>query len=67
MSSLLAQLDIDTDSDGSDIDVASSLSGKPSDPLKPWAKDFRLYLDTVEVIPEGMDHVRWWGVSRFCL
>jgi hypothetical protein len=32
------------------------------DPSKPWLDEFNLYLNTLEVVPEGMDTIRWWGV-----
>jgi hypothetical protein len=33
------------------------------DEQKPWLREFRQYLDTREVITEGMSAVTWWGVS----
>jgi hypothetical protein len=34
------------------------------DPLKPWLDEFKLYLSTSEVVPEGMDTIKWWGVRK---
>jgi hypothetical protein len=53
----------DTDSDEPD-DEESTLS----DPSKPWLIEWNLYLQTHEVIPEGMGIVKWWGVGLiiFC-
>ncbi len=63
--SLLVQLNIGSDSDDSDVDVGTSPSGQSLDPAKPWLKDFRLYLDTTEAVPDSMDAVQWWGVSSY--
>ena len=68
MGSLLAQLDIDSDTDNSDDDNTNrgvSHATQPLNPSKPWQKGFRLYLDTTEAIPESMNTVQWWGVSMF--
>ncbi|KAJ6607651.1 ribonuclease H-like domain-containing protein [Mycena sp. CBHHK59/15] len=32
------------------------------DPLKPWCDEYELYFNMREVIPEGMDTIKWWGV-----
>ena len=66
MSSLLAQLDIDSDtdiSDDSDTGRQVSQAVQPLNPSKPWQKGFRLYVDAIEAIPESMNTVQWWGVS----
>ena len=36
-----------------------------SDPSKPWLKEWNLYLQTHEVVPEGMGIVEWWGVCVY--
>jgi hypothetical protein len=28
-----------------------------------WLKDFNIYLNTTDEIPEGQTIVQWWGVS----
>jgi hypothetical protein len=33
-------------------------------PLKLWLDEFKLYLSTSEVVPEGMDTIAWWGVCK---
>ena len=57
----LIQRNLDTDSENED-DVDETL-----DPAKPWMGEFKRYLDTVDVVPENMNIVRWWGVCQFCL
>ena len=47
----------DTESDESDDE------GSTADPSKPWLGEWNLYVQTHEVIPEGMNMVNWWGVS----
>jgi hypothetical protein len=46
----------DTDSE-SEMEVASA------DPTKSWLHEWNTYIQTHEMIPEGMGIVRWWGVS----
>jgi hypothetical protein len=48
----------DTDSD-SEMEVAAG------DPMKPWLHEWNTYIQTHEIIPEGMGIVRWWGVCTF--
>ncbi|KAJ6580612.1 hypothetical protein B0H19DRAFT_1250923 [Mycena capillaripes] len=31
------------------------------DPFEPWLDKFNLYLTTREVVPDGMDTIKWWG------
>ena len=38
----------------------------PTDPTRPWYKDFRRYLDTEDELPEDMTIVQWWGVRFSC-
>jgi hypothetical protein len=52
----------DEDEDDSPSAAASS---EPLDPLRPWLRDFRIFIDTRESeLPEGMGIIQWWGVSR---
>ena len=53
----LIRRNLDTDSDSDNDDEAS-------DPAKPWMSEFRWFLDTLDVIPDGMNIVRWWGVCE---
>ena len=46
----------DTDSESDDDDT------KASDPSKPWLDKWNTYFHTLEVVPDGMGIVRWWGV-----
>ena len=36
------------------------------DSEKPWMAEFNRYLNTHDVLPEGMTVVKWWGVCNFC-
>ena len=54
----LVRRNLDTDSEAEDND-----NGINIDPLKPWMAEFRLYIDTHDIVPEGMSIVHWWGVS----
>ena len=36
----------------------------PNDPNRPWLRDFRSYIDTIENVPEGWTTIKWWGVCR---
>lgn len=51
--------DNDSDSEGRVNDHPSS------DPSKPWLEEWNLYLQTHEVVPEGLGIVEWWGVCVF--
>jgi hypothetical protein len=35
----------------------------PDDPQRPWLRDYRAYIDTLEQVPDGWTAVQWWGVS----
>jgi len=52
----LIRRNLDTDSENED-DTDEAL-----DPAKPWMGEFKRYLDTVDVVPDNMNIVRWWGV-----
>jgi hypothetical protein len=54
----LIQRNLDTDSENED-DADETL-----DPAKPWMGEFKRYLDTVDVVPDNMNIVRWWGVCQ---
>lgn len=47
----------------SDSDAEEDIGGKNVDPSKPWMAEFRRYLDTHDIIPEGTSIVRWWGLN----
>jgi len=32
---------------------------------KPWLREFKLYLESIDEIPEGMSKITWWGVSQY--
>lgn len=36
-----------------------------TDPSRPWGNEYDLYLSFREIIPEGMDAIKWWGVRTF--
>ncbi len=50
--------DTDTEDDDDD-DVFDNLV----DPSRPWLEEWNLYLNTHDIVPEGMGIVCWWGVS----
>ena len=54
----LIQCNLDTDSENEDDD------DEMLDPAKPWMGEFKQYLDTMDVVPENMSIVRWWGVCE---
>jgi hypothetical protein len=62
MKALLRELDLSDEYSASDD--AGSLAA-PTDPTKPWLKDFDHYLNTVDELSEGQTIVQWWGVSSF--
>jgi hypothetical protein len=47
---------LDSDSEMSDDNL------EDNDPRKPWLSEFRRYLNTHDVIPDGTTVVKWWGV-----
>ena len=44
-------------------DESIPIPSTPTDPVRPWYKDFRRYLDTEDALGEDMTIVQWWGVS----
>jgi hypothetical protein len=46
-----------------DTDSESEMEVGSADPTKPWLHEWNTYIQTHEMIPEGMGIVRWWGVS----
>jgi hypothetical protein len=51
-----------------DHDIPMSGTAKTHiNPLKPWLNEFKLYLSTSEIVPEGMDTIAWWGVRKNCI
>lgn len=57
---LLRELSDDEAEDGNDELPSDSLEIVGS---KPWLPEFQLYLATMDIIPDGMSLVKWWGVS----
>lgn len=55
----LVQRNLDTDSEGEDDENGGS------DPSKPWMAEFQRYMNTHDLVPEGMSIVEWWGVCIF--
>lgn len=52
----------DEDEDDSPLTASPST---PLDPLRPWLRDFKVFIDTRESeLPEGMGMIQWWGVSN---
>jgi hypothetical protein len=52
-------------SDEDEMDESPSVTSPSvsSDPLRPWLRDFMIYLETRESeLPEGMSIIQWWGV-----
>ena len=60
---LLCELDSSDDDNTSDSE--SGPSAVPSDPTKPWLKEFNHYLNTVDKLSDSQTIVQWWGVSIF--
>ena len=58
---LLHELD-SSDDDGLSDD-APGTSTAFVDAAPAWLKDFNMYLNTTDEIPEGQTIVQWWGVS----
>ncbi|KAG6838737.1 hypothetical protein C0991_009085, partial [Blastosporella zonata] len=45
-----------SDSEDSDLE-----DDTPADLAKPWLSEFQQYLDTNDIVPDGMSIVKWWG------
>ena len=45
----------------SDWDMSDEDEG---DSEKPWLAEFNRYLNTHDILPEGMTVVKWWGVCN---
>ena len=53
-----------SDEDEMDESPSTASLSVPLNPLRPWLRDFRIYIDTRESeLPEGMGTIQWWGVS----
>lgn len=50
-------------SDDENSDDESSPSAGAYDPAKPWLREYNLYFNTTDEIPEGQSLVQWWGVG----
>ena len=66
----LAKLFAAVSDDESDVPTTPAPSSTPisvgediEDISKPWMREFKLYLDSVDELPEGMSKITWWGVS----
>ena len=57
---LLHELD---SSDDENSDNESGPSAGAHDPAKPWLREYNLYFNTTDEIPEGQSLVQWWGVG----
>jgi hypothetical protein len=62
VTTLLRELDSSDDDNTSD---ESGPSAVPSDPAKPWLKEFNHYLNTVDELSDSQTIVQWWGVSIY--
>jgi hypothetical protein len=56
----LVRRHLETDSEAEDDDEVSE------DPNKPWKAEFDRYMDTHDIVPDGMSIVHWWGVCSSC-
>lgn len=56
---LLAQ---DSTDEEMDIPSTSATPSPDSDTNKPWLREFKLYIDGVDEVPNGMSITKWWGV-----
>lgn len=54
----LVQRHLETDSEAESDDEAAS----QTDPSTRWKVEFQRYLDTHDLVPNGMNIVHWWGV-----
>jgi hypothetical protein len=59
MASLMRELNSSDERDDDDI----SHSAIPTDPAKPWMREFNLFLNTVDQLADGQTIIQWWGVS----
>jgi hypothetical protein len=60
---LLRELRTDSDSDDTDRNDTPSASAASLEPKEPWSKEYNMYINTIDEIPEGMTITQWWGVS----
>lgn len=56
LASVLRELSSDKDS-GSEMEAKVLI-----DPKEPWMREFNLYLNTIETLPNEMSVIQWWGV-----
>ena len=62
----LAQLlAVDLTDEDMDVSSTSAMPSPDSDNNKPWLCEFKLYIDGVDEVPNGMTITKWWGVSLF--
>jgi hypothetical protein len=60
---LLWELRSDSDSNDADNNDTPSASVPSLEPKEPWSKEYNMYLNAIDEIPEGMTLIQWWGVS----
>ncbi|KAG6839805.1 hypothetical protein C0991_011517, partial [Blastosporella zonata] len=46
----------------SDLEDLDSNLDTPNDPDQLWKDEFQWYLNTNDVLPDGMTIVEWWGI-----
>jgi len=47
-----------------DTNSNTNTDDEAADPSRPWSKEWSAYINSNEVVPEGMGIVHWWGVSQ---
>lgn len=62
---LLDALSGDEDEEPATASSSSPCASQPLDPSRPWLEDFQAFLRVVEVLPEGMGVLEWWGVRIY--
>ena len=66
LSTLLRELSDDESDNDSDNDMGvNGGSSQLDDASQPWMKDFHMYLDTSEHVPDGWGAVKWWAVCIY--
>lgn len=58
-------LAVDSTDEETDVPSTSATPSPDSDNNKPWLREFKLYIDGVDEVPNGMTITKWWGVSLF--
>jgi hypothetical protein len=60
---LLGALSGDEDEEPPPLVPAPSFSSDMSESETPWLQAYRGYIGPVELLPDGMGLIEWWGVS----